>query len=269
VVPTVICDGTIINYHDVGRGDAVVLIHCSSSSHRQWRSLWELLQLDFRVISIDMLGWGATDPWSKGRTNLLADEASIISHVIKDLGDKIHLIGHSYGGTISYYFAMTSPDKVKSLTLIEPMLGWLLDPGEDKYDYNEIRGIAEQFWDKCASGKPEEGIEHYFDYWNGEGAWKALDQGVAKYVLGGAQKNLHEFEAIFEGGKVLPGPENFTQPTLLLGGHKSQSPPLRMIKKLEDQFPNARRYLIEGAAHMSPVTHSDEVNLIIRDFLST
>ena len=58
-MPTVVCDGTIVNYHDVGRGDPLVLIHCSSSSHRQWRSLWELLQGHYRVISIDMLdlGW--------------------------------------------------------------------------------------------------------------------------------------------------------------------------------------------------------------------
>jgi len=267
IVPTVVCDGATVNYHDVGKGDPLVLIHCSSSSHRQWRSLWELLQSHYRVISIDMLDWGGTDAWSKTHENLLEDETNLIREVISGVDEKIHLVGHSYGGTISYHLAMTTPEKIKNLTLIEPMLGWLLDPEKDEEYYCELRGVAEYFWDKYSNGKAEEGIEHYFDYWNGDGAWRDLDEGLSEYVLAGAEKNFYEFEAIFEGGNGLPRPECFMQPVLLIGGAKSQNPPLRVLDILKSCFPDVRKYLIEGATHMSPITHSDQVNLIIRDFL--
>jgi pimeloyl-ACP methyl ester carboxylesterase len=268
-VPTVVCNGVTVNYNDVGIGDPVVLIHCSSSSHRQWRSLWELLQNKYRVIAIDMLDWGGTGSWTKSGTNLLVDETNLINEVIAGIGERIYLVGHSYGGTIAYHLAMESPRKIKSLTLIEPMLGWLLDPQKESKYYAELRGVAEYFWGKYSLGEAEEGIKHYFDYWNGNGAWENLDPGLADYVLAGAGKNFNEFEAIFKGGKGLLQPECFEQPVLLIGGAESRQPPLRMLELLEILFPDSRRHLIEGASHMSPITHSKQVNLIIRDFIST
>ena len=266
-MPTVVHEGVTINYQDVGSGEPVVLIHCSSSSHRQWRSLWELLQSDFRVIAIDMLDWGKTDPWSKTCGNLLKDESNLIMEVISGIDEKIQLVGHSYGGTISYYFAMRKPELIKNLTLIEPMLGWFLDPKKDANFYDELRDVAEYFWYKYSIGKAEDGIEQYFDYWNGDGAWAELDEELSDYVLAGATKNYYEFEAIFKGGEGLPLPEFFVQPVLLIGGSKSQKPPLDILRKLENCFPDSQRHLIEGATHMSPITHSEQVNSIIRNFL--
>ena len=266
---TVVCNGLTVNYHDVGTGDTVVLIHCSSSSHRQWRSLWELLQDDYRVIAIDMLDWGGTDAWSKSRRSLLEDETNLIRRVISNLDEKIHLVGHSYGGTISYHLAMTTPGLIKNLTLIEPMLGWFLDPKKDSMTYNELRSVAEYFWDQYSIGKVEDGIRHYFDYWNGNGAWDNLEKELSKYVLDGAEKNFHEFEAIFDEGEGLLSPKKFPGPVLLIGGAKSQPPPLRIMEILEGQFPDVRRHLIDGATHMSPITHSTQVNSLIRNFLST
>jgi pimeloyl-ACP methyl ester carboxylesterase len=266
-VPTKIVDGVTVNYHDVGSGQPIVLIHCSSSSHRQWRALWELLQDTHRVIAIDMLDWGGTDTWLNQEGSLIADEVALIHAITSDFDGPFHLVGHSYGGAISYYLAMTAPQRVKSLTLIEPMVGWILDPVEDQFFYDEIRGVAENFWQKFEMGKAEEGINHYFDYWNGEGAWESLDQGLSEYVLDGAQKNYHEFKAIFNGGTDLPAPETFLNPTLLMGGGSSNKPTLRILEILEEKFPDARRSLVEGAGHMSPITHSDQANVIIEEFI--
>lgn len=268
-MPIVVSNGIKINFHDVGSGDPLVLIHCSSSSHRQWRSLWELLQSEYRVIAIDMLDWGGTDSWNKACENLLVDETNLINEVISGIDERIHLVGHSFGGTIAYHLAMASPGKIKDLTLVEPMLGWILDTQKESDYYGELLSVAEYFWDKYSLGKAEEGIEHYFDYWNGDGAWRNLDEGLADYILAGAEKNFYEFEAIFKGGNGLPQPECFKQPVLLIGGAESRQPPLRILELLEGLFPDSRRRLIRGATHMSPITHSDQVNLIIRDFLST
>ena len=266
-MPAIQVDGVTVNYHDIGSGDPVVLIHCSSSSHRQWRSLWELLQDNHRVIAIDMLDWGGTDAWPADRPSLLQDEAAIVREVIKDIDGEINLVGHSYGGTIAYHLAQKSPDLIKSLTLVEPMLGWILDTKSDQDAYEEIQSVAEYFWKNFTAGKAEEGIEHYFDYWNGQGAWQSLEDGLRKYVLAGAQKNVYEFEVIFEGGKDLASPEEFAKPTLLIAGSQTKHPTLRVIENLESRFPDARIQLIDGAGHMSPITHSDQVNTQIQDFL--
>ncbi len=266
-MPTKQVDGVTVNYHDVGSGEPIVLIHCSSSSHRQWRGLWELLQDTHRVIAIDMLDWGDTDAWSNPEGSLFADEVGLIHAITSEFDAPLNIVGHSYGGAIAYYLAMTAPQKIKSLTLIEPMLGWILDSANDKKFYDEIRGVAETFWQKFEVSKAEEGINFYFDYWNGEGAWESLDEGLAKYVFAGAEKNYHEFKAIFNGGTDLPGPETFLSPTLLMGGEQSNKPTLRILEILETKFPDARKSLVPGAGHMSPITHSDQVNAIIEEFI--
>jgi len=266
-VPTKIVDGVTVNYHDVGSGQPIVLIHCSSSSHRQWRALWELLQDTHRVIAIDMLDWGGTDTWLNQEGSLFADEVALINAITSDFDGPFHLVGHSYGGAVAFHLAMTTPEKIKSLTLIEPMLGWVLDPVNDKVFYDEILGVAEYFWQKFEAGKPDEGIEFYFDYWNGGGAWDNLDRGLADYMLAGAQKNYHEFKAIFNGDTDLPAPESFLKPTLLMGGGSSNKPTLRMVDILATKFPDARKNLVPGAGHMSPITHNDQVNAIIEEFI--
>jgi pimeloyl-ACP methyl ester carboxylesterase len=164
---------------------------------------------------------------------------------------------------------MTTPGLIKSLTLIEPMVGWVLNPHKDSITYKELHRVAEYFWNKYSVGKVEEGIKYYFDYWNGNGAWDTLDSELSEYVLDGAEKNFFEFEAIFDGGKESFASKNFLKPVLLIGGEKSQSPPLRIIEILECQFPNVQKHLIEGAKHMSPITHSSKVNFLIRKFLSS
>ena len=268
-MPTIICDDVSVNYHDVGSGELIVLIHCSSSSHRQWRTLWELLQGNFRVVAIDMLNWGETGPWVNKTGDLLETEANIIKEVTKHMGERIHLVGHSYGGTIAYYFSITNPEKIKSLILIEPMLGWILNSAQDAEYYQEIMGVAENFMQKYSAGKLEEGIQDYFDYWNGEGAWENLEESRASYVLAGAEKNYYEFDVIVNGGSGLPSPEGFSHPTLLIGGGDSRRPPLRVLEILEGCLPDARRHLINNATHMSPITHSDKVNSIIQQFLDS
>ena len=267
-MPTQIVDGVTVNYLDVGSGEPIVLIHCSSSSHRQWRGLWELLQDTNRVISIDMLNGGGTDAWTNHEGSLLVDESTLIHAITGDLDEPFHLVGHSYGGAIAYHFAMTAPESIKSLILIEPMLGWLLDSVNDQEFYDEILNVAEYFWQKFETGKPGEAINYYFDYWNGEGAWDSLDQGQADYVLAGAEKNYHEFKAIFNSGGDLPVPETFLNPTLLMGGGSSNKPTLRILEILETKFPDTRKKLVDGAGHMSPITHSDQVNAIIEEFIT-
>ena len=267
-MPKLIVDGSKINYHEVGAGEKIILLHCSSSSHRQWKNLWNVLKKKYQVIAIDLLGWGETDAWGKDRDDLLASEASIISKIIGSAEDKIHLIGHSYGGTIAFYFAMMHSDRIKSLTLIEPMLGSMLDPRKNSVEYEELQSVAKYFWESHSRGQSEKGIQKYFDYWNGEGAWLGLDENLASYVLAGADKNFYEFHVIFDERLGRFNIENFKQPVLLLGGKKSTAPPLQILKILDKRFSQSERFLIDGASHMSPITHWEQVNTMIEGFIT-
>src|SRR3546814_16770648 len=65
---SLVVDGSLTNYHDVGEGAPVLLIHGSGPGVTAWAN-WRLnipeLEKRFRVIAPDMFGFGYSD--SKGR----------------------------------------------------------------------------------------------------------------------------------------------------------------------------------------------------------
>jgi len=57
--------GTLkIDYADEGQGEVVILVHSSVSGNRQWRAMSEALRDRYRVLAINLYGYGDTTPWS-------------------------------------------------------------------------------------------------------------------------------------------------------------------------------------------------------------
>jgi pimeloyl-ACP methyl ester carboxylesterase len=46
-----------------GQGQPVVLIHSSVSANRQWRALTQTLKDRYRVLAINLFGYGETTAW--------------------------------------------------------------------------------------------------------------------------------------------------------------------------------------------------------------
>jgi pimeloyl-ACP methyl ester carboxylesterase len=113
--------GTEVFYREEGAGPAVVLGHSSTASSGQWRSLFAHLQNRYRVIAPDHVGYGRTPPY-QGSAPLVEHELAIIDGLVHWLGEPAHLVGHSYGGALMARAAVRAPERVRSLTLIEPVV---------------------------------------------------------------------------------------------------------------------------------------------------
>src|SRR5512138_3457520 len=98
----------------------VILLHCSGSSGAQWRTLASTLEARHLVAAPDLIGYGSAAPWTGRAPFSLAQEAGPILSLIGTLGEPVHLVGHSYGGAVALHIALTRPELVRSLTLIEP-----------------------------------------------------------------------------------------------------------------------------------------------------
>jgi pimeloyl-ACP methyl ester carboxylesterase len=99
------------------------------SSKSQWRELIDSLRDRYRLIAIDLLGYGESAMPSSLERYSLGDEVRLVESVLaRELrpGEKFHLIGHSYGGVVALRLAQTRPHAVRSLTLFEPILFNLL-----------------------------------------------------------------------------------------------------------------------------------------------
>lgn len=105
----------------VGRGTPVILIHGLSGSHRWWRRNVGELARDHLVVTIDLIGFGASRKLAGLSSSPLQfdDIAAVLARwIVSSFDQRVHLVGHSMGGQIAIYLAARYPDLVKSLVLV-------------------------------------------------------------------------------------------------------------------------------------------------------
>ena len=129
-------NGINTNYHDVGTGDVVLLIHGSGpgvSAWANWRLTIPALAENNRVIAPDMVGFGYTDrpadnnysmnDWVEQAIGLL-DALNI---------DKASVVGNSFGGGLALAIAICHPERVSKLVLMGSVgVPFMLTEGLDK-----------------------------------------------------------------------------------------------------------------------------------------
>jgi len=90
-----------VDYTEDGAGETVVLIHSSVSGNRQWRALVDALKERFRLLAINLFGYGETPPWPGARPLTLADQAELVLTLCEETQTPIHIVGHSFGGSVA------------------------------------------------------------------------------------------------------------------------------------------------------------------------
>jgi pimeloyl-ACP methyl ester carboxylesterase len=134
-----------LDYADTGSGPAVVLVHSSASGHRQWQRLVETLQSRYRVIAVNLFGYGKTNPWPGTRPLIAADQAELVAAAAKLVGEPVALIGHSLGGAVALEAAVKLSDRVRVLIAFEPILFGHLKVYGPASAYDEIAGVARRY----------------------------------------------------------------------------------------------------------------------------
>jgi len=109
-----------IGYIEQGSGDQVLLlIHGLGSNAKGWSRNLPVWAKDFRVIALDLPGYGYSE--KKAYPYSLSFYAEVLTEFLDELGiEKATFIGHSMGGQISTITALTYPDRVEKLVLISP-----------------------------------------------------------------------------------------------------------------------------------------------------
>ncbi len=250
--------------------DPVLLIHCSTASGAVWQGLCETLEEDFTTLAPDQWGCGQSDPWTGQGAFTLEDEAAPILDIIERNGLPVHLVGHSYGGSVALRVARARPDLVLSLTLIEPSSFHLLRRGTpaDQALFDEIAAVARVVTEAVCSGNYWGGMARFVDYWNGDGAWDGMPHKLRMTLCQRLGKVSLDFRALFEEPACLADHAALMVPTLILCGESSPGPSRRIVELLATTMPRARVARISGAGHMSPITHPRAVNDLIHRYLS-
>jgi pimeloyl-ACP methyl ester carboxylesterase len=238
--------------------DALLCLHSSGGSGRQWSAYVAPLASRFRVVTPDLLGYAGDGRWPSGTPTSLNDEAQALAPLLPP--DGAHLLGHSYGASVALQLALRWPERVKSLTLYEPVRFALLfgEPATETTG-ETIVGVGRRIGMEVLSGALHAAAARFVDYWSGADAWAALDERRREALARRMPKVQAEFEALFADRVPAAAYRRLAMPVRLLGGTRSPLPVRQVLDRLEANLPNVTRATLAGLGHMGPLEAPERI----------
>lgn len=251
-------------YREAGAGEPIVFLHCSSGSSGAWAPVMEHLGPGYRLLAPDLLGYGRNAPWPREGVLAPNAELGIVEALLDVVRRPVHLVGHSYGGTVALGAASRFPQQVASLTLIEPVAFQLLGGADELDGWREIAALAQRHVALVSQGLDAAAAEAFVTYWTGSKAWQRIPDAARDTAVRSAVKVAAEWRLMFAAEGDLNTIAGIKPPTLLVCGGRTRRPARRVVEILRQALSHARYHEIADAGHMSPLTHPAHIAEAIR-----
>ena len=261
--------GWNIDYVEAGTGSPVILIHSSVSGNQQWRSLTEALKDRYRVLAINLFGYGDTTPWPENTVQTLADHADLVLALCSISGDQLHMVGHSYGGAVALKAALRLGQKIAGLVLLEPNPFYLLSQHKRKTAYEEAKTLRDHVKKYGAAGDWYKVAQRFADYWVGDGTWDSMSQKRRSAFLEAIPPNFYEWDGVMNETTTIDTWAALTEKTLVVYAADTKRPIREIVELFMEACPHWMFKEIPEGGHMAPLFQPNIVNPIIREFLDS
>lgn len=141
-MPFVTIDGQPLHYIDQGTGPAVLLAGSYLWDQTMWAPQIAALSKHYRVIALDLWGHGQSGQLPNGTTSL--DDIARQAHDLLDHLDidRVTLVGLSVGGMWGARLALTAPERINGLVLMDTYVGIEPEPTRQYY-FSLLKQIEE------------------------------------------------------------------------------------------------------------------------------
>ena len=147
-------DATRIAYRQQGEGEPVLLLHPGFVADGMLPLLAEPALSGFRLIAYHRAGYGDNDRVSGPLP--MSRQAQIALGLLDTLTvDRVHLVGCSLGADVALQLALTAPQRVGTLVLLEPLLGFALSPVSAGFIGQTAEAAVPRFQQGDAAGAVE------------------------------------------------------------------------------------------------------------------
>ena len=264
-------DGTGLFYKDWGEGPVVMFSHGWPLNADTWEDqLFTIASAGYRVVAHDRRGHGRSDqPWNGNDMDTYADDLAAVVEAL-DLRDVTH-VGHSTGGgEVARYIGRHGTSRVRKAVLVSAIPPIML-----KTPHNP-GGLPKDAFDKIRKGVATDRAQFYKDialpFYGANRPGAAVSQGILDtfwlHSMMAGLKGAFDCIEQFSESDFHDDLKRFDVPTLIVHGDDDQIVPVdasaRAAVKL---IPNAELKIYPGAPHGLPVTHREQFNADLLEFL--
>ena len=117
--------GTRLYYYAAGSrgaGDPIVLIHGFPTSGHLWNAVVPALPEGHRVVVLDLLGFGRSDPARRIQVDINSHADRLVAVLDELKIERSCLVGHGVGGGIAQSVAVRFPQRVSRLCLVNSVM---------------------------------------------------------------------------------------------------------------------------------------------------
>lgn len=142
----------------------VVSLHALLADRSSFAAPRAELEASYRVILPDARGHGASPSVANQWYSIAELAADVIAILDAEHIEAPHLIGHELGGATAFEMARRNPERVRSLTLIEPALASVLDndpDGSARTARNDLRATDRAAADDAYKGVIDLALDRY------------------------------------------------------------------------------------------------------------
>lgn len=261
-------DTHTIDYVDTGDGPAIVFVPGSFSTPAAWRGIQKRLPQRYRFVGTSLCGYGETAETRSPDDLGIEHQIKVIEAVAQRIGAPVHLVGHSFGGTIALASALAGTIQVLSITTFEanPLL-LLRERGHTEL-FTEMQGMSAAFEAAWNAGE-HDAAGRIIDFWGGAGSFGALPEPVREYCRSTAYANVLDWRTAYTLEAKMADYATLGMPVLLVRGGLANPAMVEITQTLSDSLPNVRTEVVDDASHFLITTHVDDCARLLADFLAT
>ena len=264
--------------------EMAVLVHGLGGSATNWTDLMGLLADRLVGHAPDLPGFGWSAPPPDGDYSVRAHARALIALIEEEVGEPVHLLGNSLGGTVTIVVAALRPALVRTLTLVSPALPVLRPRASNVHlPALAVPFAGQQLARRLGRFPVERRVRATLALCFADPTRVPAARVAAAIAEAERRARLpHDSDAVLQTLRSLftaylrPGQwplwaltERVGAPTLLVYGLRDRLVDPRTAVRAQRSFPNARLVTIPDSGHMSQVEHPELVASAVRAFLRT
>ena len=282
-------NGETLAYREEGIGEeTLLLIHGNMSSSKHWDILVEKLKDKYKIIAVDMRGFGESS--YNNPINSLNDFAKDIEEVLSILNiKKCSVIGWSTGGGVALELAANIQEKIEKVILLESVgiKGYPIPKkDENGHPTYELLKTKEEIAEDPIQVKPvlyalaTKNKEFYRALWNAaiythnkpeDSLYEEyLEDMLTQRNLVDVDYALATFNMTNESNGVNEGSNRFTlvnAPVLILQGDRDYVVPMSMAEDTHRFLKNSKLVVLKNSGHSPMIDCMDNLLDEIEKFL--